>query len=279
MATDDAKAGSVRGATMTRAWLTFLAVAAATALLAACPDIDNMDGLAPKPELVGVRVVYAYPSDKEARPDYVSGIRHVMASVRTWYAQQLGGPTFVMFGQVPQLCPLPRKHEWYATGHAWQKIEDDVRQHCVPVTLVSDPDWEIRDTGASDYVWVVMSDVVEIDCDHWHLGSAGRGMAMLHGLDLADFVTDGYLTSPCGVEGWDNDGGGLAHELAHGFGLRHPPGCDEGLPTCDYDALMAGGWWTYPDTYLRTEERRKLLASRFVWPRRNSENEKMEAWR
>ena len=27
--------------------------------------------------------------------------------------------------------------------------------------------------------------------------------------------------------------GGLAHELGHALGLLHPPGCEEGLASCD----------------------------------------------
>ena len=53
--------------------------------------------------------------------------------------------------------------------------------------------------------------------------------------------------------------GGLAHELGHAFGLPHPPGCDEELPTCDYAALMANGYDVYPDTYLRDDDEKVFL--------------------
>jgi hypothetical protein len=57
--------------------------------------------------------------------------------------------------------------------------------------------------------------------------------------------------------------GGLGHELGHAFGLSHPPGCDQGLPTCDYNALMWAGYAAYPNTYLRPDEKSILLASEF----------------
>ena len=58
--------------------------------------------------------------------------------------------------------------------------------------------------------------------------------------------------------------GGLGHELGHAFGLPHPPGCDEGSPTCDRDALMSDGYTSYPNTYLRDDEKAILLASPFI---------------
>jgi hypothetical protein len=59
--------------------------------------------------------------------------------------------------------------------------------------------------------------------------------------------------------------GGLGHELGHTFGLPHPPGCDDGLPTCDENALMWAGYVSYPDTYLRDDEKQMLLKSPYFW--------------
>ena len=58
--------------------------------------------------------------------------------------------------------------------------------------------------------------------------------------------------------------GGLAHELGHTFLVPHPPGCDEGLPTCDYRALMWNGYDDYPDTYFRDDEKATLRRSPFI---------------
>ena len=55
--------------------------------------------------------------------------------------------------------------------------------------------------------------------------------------------------------------GGLAHELGHTFGLPHPPGCDEGQAACDRSALMGDGYSSYPNTYLRDDEKSVLRRS------------------
>ena len=58
--------------------------------------------------------------------------------------------------------------------------------------------------------------------------------------------------------------GGGGHELGHALGLPHPPGCDEGLPTCDWEALMYVGYDDWPHTHLRDDEKAVLLASPFI---------------
>ena len=40
--------------------------------------------------------------------------------------------------------------------------------------------------------------------------------------------------------------GGLAHELGHALELPHPPGCDEGLASCDHYSLMHLGYTVLP---------------------------------
>ena len=60
--------------------------------------------------------------------------------------------------------------------------------------------------------------------------------------------------------------GGLARELGHVFGLPHPPGCEEGSPSCDTQALMWDGYDSYPNTYLRDDEKAVLLEVPFIGP-------------
>lgn len=63
--------------------------------------------------------------------------------------------------------------------------------------------------------------------------------------------------------------GGIAHELTHALGvIAHPPGCDEGLPSCDHGPLMHLGHLFYPDTYLRDAEKAILRESPFITQRR-----------
>lgn len=216
---------------------------------------------------ITVRVLYATPTDRPFRDDYMLAIRRTMLHMRAWYAQQLGGRTFDIAGELPQHCPLPREHDWYAAD-AWQRLEEDL-QACGRVGLVHDPAWEVRPVpGHVDTVWLIFPDVVESWCAvgggyNWTLGRGGRGLAMAHGLDLLDLVTPAYIIN-CDYRGWHNDGGGIAHELGHAFGLPHPPGWDEGLLIPEDKALMAGGWWLWPETYLLDYEKARLLGSRFV---------------
>ena len=58
---------------------------------------------------------------------------------------------------------------------------------------------------------------------------------------------------------------GLAHELGHAFGLPNPPGCDEGLESCDARAMMHLGYASdYPDTYLTDADVELLMVSPFI---------------
>ena len=55
--------------------------------------------------------------------------------------------------------------------------------------------------------------------------------------------------------------GRLVHELAHTFYVPHPPGCEEGLATCDERALMWLGYENYLSTYLWDDEKAILRQS------------------
>lgn len=59
--------------------------------------------------------------------------------------------------------------------------------------------------------------------------------------------------------------GGLGHELGHGFGLPHPPGCDAPDPKvpCDTSALLWLGYASYPDAHLTVDDQAALAQSPF----------------
>ena len=107
-------------------------------------------------------------------------------------------------------------------------------------------------------------------CDEPHeLGAGGGGITMVPRGDLEGLLSQGEEEYYYCDEGpyraplsrWF---GGLAHELAHAVGVPHPPGCDAGLPTCDSPALMWLGYTSYPDTYLRFDEKEILIRSPFI---------------
>lgn len=56
----------------------------------------------------------------------------------------------------------------------------------------------------------------------------------------------------------------LGHEFGHSLGLPHPPGCDVSVATCDSNALMYLGYFNYPNTYLRVDDKSTLNASPFI---------------
>ena len=201
-----------------------------------------------------VQVIYAIPSDREENPLYADVVRNAILHVQDWYAEQLDGLTFAIKEPTPLTCAIEEAAEYYEGKYGWDRVVESV-QHCAPV-----------DYSFNQYVWAIYIDV-EFDCDgNGELGAGGGGITIVHGGDLEGLVNP-ETYSLCGTEprseyGWI---GGLAHELGHALGLPHPPGCEEGLPSCDYDALMwAGLYWDYPETYLTDEDKAILQTSPFL---------------
>jgi hypothetical protein len=199
-----------------------------------------------------VRVLYVMPQDRVFRSDFYTAVQNAMVSLQTWYSGQLSGKTFTLFAPQPEICQLPRPADYYAID-SWSKILADV-QACAPVTY-----------GPSSFAWVLYVDVVHACNAPGRLGAGAVGLTMLPRQDM-----DGLIGAPvfddCGTQyflGPNRYIGGAGHELGHAFGLPHPPGCDAGLPTCDFNALMWAGYSFYPGTYLRPEEKQFLLATPF----------------
>ena len=206
-----------------------------------------------------VRVLYVSPADRQFRADYSEAITNAFVDLQSWYRRQTGGLTFSLYESTPEHCRLPEPEDYYARGHAWEKIQEDV-QPCAPV------EW-----GRSSFVWVLYVDVEEACGEPHELGSGWNGITMMPRNDLEGLTNPGTPYYYCDEGPYDAPPGrwigGPGHELAHALAnLRHPPGCDEGLPSCDpvSSSLMAYGYTTYPDTYLLTEDKETLLRSPFV---------------
>ena len=208
-----------------------------------------------------VRVLYASPSDREFRADYSEGISHALVDLQSWYRRELGGLTFSLYQATPEWCQMSESEAFYASGDAWSRVLDGV-QHCALVTH-----------GASDFVWIIYVDVYE-DCDEYpnhELGRGGSGITIVARWDLEGLTNPGeYYYCPEGpfqgpLGRWI---GGMGHELAHGFGVHHPPGCDPWDPeTCDdleTESLMHDGYSQYPFTYLLPEDKEILIDSPFI---------------
>ena len=136
--------------------------------------------------------------------------------------------------------------------YVWTAVETAVKE-CVPLAAGGDP-----------HVWVVYADVMEPCAESYGIGRGGDGRTIMGAWDLEGLSDPEW--SHCGqrAHGYGRWIGGLGHEIGHAFGLPHPPGCDEGRSTCDHAALMATGFYDWPDTYLRQDERRVLLGGSFM---------------
>ena len=203
-----------------------------------------------------VRVLYASPADREFRSDYSEGIAHALVDLQSWYRHQLGGLTFSLYDVTPEYCQMGMPADFYVPN-SWDKVVEGV-QHCAPV-----------EGYTSEFVWVVYADVGSECDDPYSVGRGGLGLTIVGRDDLEGLVGNRLsFYDECGRGPFDGPIrrwiGGIGHELGHALGLLHPPGCDDGLPSCDFGALMADGYGTYPDTYLRADEKEPLMRSLFI---------------
>ena len=205
-----------------------------------------------------VRVLYVTPADRQFQADHSEAITHALVDVQSWFRRQTGGLTFSLYDATPEHCRLPEPSDYYARGHAWEKVQKDV-QPCAPA-----------EHGRTNFVWVVYVDVEEACGEPHELGKGWDGLTMMPRQDLEGLTNPGpyYL---CGEGPYDEPLGrwigGVGHELAHALGnVRHPPGCEEGLASCDpvHWSLMHRGYTTYPDTYLLSEDKELLLRTPFI---------------
>ena len=203
-----------------------------------------------------VRVIYAVPSDRAFRSDYRDAVGHAVVDLQSWYRRQTGGLTFSIYDTTPEQCQMSESADYFDED-PWSKVVEGL-QHCAPVQA-----------GTSTHAWVVYPDLDPL-CDQvGSLGRGGPGLTILHANGLEGLIGNRMIHfSPCGrgpyISPLGRYTGGLGHELAHAFGLRHPPGCEEGLATCAYDSLMHLGYINYPYTYLLPDDKERLLRSPFV---------------
>jgi len=200
-----------------------------------------------------VRLLYVVPLDRAPRPDHAAAIQMALLDLQGWYRGEFGGRTFALATPEATLCRLPRSADHYATD-SWSRVLADV-QPCAPVS-----------SGSANVVWVLYADVVHACNAPGRLGAGTNGLTIMPRQDMDGLIGARYVDD-CGVEyrlPARRYVGGAGHELGHAFGLPHPPGCDQGSASCDRQALMWSGYASYPDTYLRGDEKQLLLQSSFI---------------
>jgi hypothetical protein len=199
-------------------------------------------------------LVYLAPADRPARDDSRAAIADAARQLQTWWAGQLGGPTFRLAADPVEVCSSTRPASWFSV-HPWQQVTSELAA-CVP--------WRYDDP---QYRWVVYADVSPACGDPDRIAETTRGVTILGEQELLGISGVLTTTDPCGRTDTEPRGrwiGGLGHELGHALGLSHPPGCDDGLPGCDVDSLMWTGYVTWPDAHLGPAEQAALVGNPFV---------------
>lgn len=200
-----------------------------------------------------VRVLYVIPMDRAYRQEWSNNIQNACMDLQVWLMGQLGGKTFTLYAAAPEVIYLPHTSDYYLSD-TWTKVLSEV-QAFLPVSNTT-----------PDTTWLLYVDVLHGCNLPGRLGAGMQGLTMLPRGDMEGLAGAPCLVDDCGTTycfPTPRYTGGLGHELGHAFGLPHPPGCDAGLGTCDSQALMWLGYTTYPNTYLRADEKALLLASRF----------------
>ena len=200
-----------------------------------------------------VRVIYAAPEDRPFRADVSLRISQAIVHAQSWFRRELGGLTFELHDTTPEFCQMTGDSEYYSHGDLRKKVIEGM-QHCAAVA---------HETPGTS--WFVFVDAQERCGERHELGTGHKGLAIVPRHDLELLVNPGTYETCNGTRSRTRLSvyGGFSHELAHTFGVPHPPGCDELLPHCDYHALMHTGYFEYPDTYLRPDEKELLMRSRF----------------
>lgn len=221
--------------------------------------------LAPKVGNGVTRYVYLYPTDRPIRTDYREAMEWSALTLKDWYTDQLDGEyTFKLPIPIVQSVALDHPASFYGSnnpgGSEYLIFWNNVLNEAFPKTgaTFNDP----------SNVWIFFVDA-GAGCNQLS-GGGTSGIVVLSHNDLRGLIGDEFLDCN-GVEypPWTFTPqrwiGGQGHELGHAYGLPHPPGCDDGLPKCDYDALMWTGFYNgFPNsTYLREDEKPILIAGTY----------------
>ena len=225
---------------------------------------ENLDAANKTHQLApNVHIAYLVPSDKHFRNKNRVAVKHAIRNVEAWYQDEMDGKTFRLSHPVVQIVRTSHTADWYrasavngADPSLWFWLNALTDGFNATGGQFNDP----------NHRWVFYIDA-DVACGQ--VIGAAAGVALLAANDLRG-LTGRKNVPACPGEPPDTAGvcrwvGGLGHELGHAFDLPHPDPCPGGA---DDAALMCLGYITYPDTYLRLEDKDILNASPFFsWQR------------
>jgi len=210
-----------------------------------------------------VHAVYVVPSDRQERDDYRQAIDMAVRDVQWFYQAQIGdGRSFALDPAGVLVLHSSHPTSWFGTHqpHGFGTFYDNVRGDVEALTgrvqgsLHAGPD-----------LWALYVDAQPV-CGQCG-GCGGGRVTVIARNDLRGLVGEAF-EKVCPTDADTNTRcrwiGGLGHELGHAMGLQHPAACDAGLPSCDWGALMFTGYASYPNTYLRADDKLKLNATPYL---------------
>ena len=217
-----------------------LVMAVLLGILSIGAHIPNSTGY----DTLSVQVIYAIPSDREAKPEYREAITLAVTDVLEWYVNRLDITAIELVGDLPQMCSMERPTSYF-NGEDWdKKVRSTVSQDCGRVSLYDRS------------VFVIFADVPPVCKRHngSALGNRG-GVATMNAMHIKGLLEP---QQPCSRRERTPSGylGTLAHEMGHALGLRHPD-CEIDDWTCHRKDIM---WETrhFPDAYIHDTDVPKL---------------------
>lgn len=217
-------------------------------------------------------MVYLVPQDRTPRGEYIAAIKAAILNFQEWLRGQMGnGKTFRLTPDIVEVHQTAHPASYYP-GNGTEPFGFFNRTEADGFALTGG---QINDPAN---IWIFYIDAQNA-CGQIG-GAGGNGRAVMGEDDLKGlaFATPydrcgEFFNFPVGR--WI---GGLGHELGHALGLPHPPGCDQGQPSCVRTTLMWQGYSSYPNTFLLPADKTALDASPFLradWDRLDTDGDQM----